>query len=155
MNLINKKKPIIYLSLATLLTIISIMCFYWLKTEYKYQEAQNVTEAFLSTIQQNNYEQAWHLTLGKKSLLGNDFISFQRNMNRQLCTNKKLTITSSHPYQSNGNRLRRLLTNKTIDMPSIGFRLRSTETPSCLISIEMRQNAKGEWRIYNFQSTAG
>ncbi|MEO4047695.1 hypothetical protein AAFN46_11475 [Pseudomonas sp. CAU 1711] len=123
----------------------------WLKAPYANAVASGVAREFLALLQDGRLEQAYALTLKGNGLVGRDLAEFRRVAGRQLCTREALSLLRLHPPQSNGNRLRRWLSGREVEMPSITARFEG----ACLISIELRRDEVGRWRVFNFQSTAG
>ncbi|MFP8780819.1 hypothetical protein [Hydrogenophaga sp. RWCD_12] len=54
------------------------------------------------------------------------------------------------PYQTNGNRLRRLLQGREVDESAI-----SIEFPDCLVRFYLRREGDGVWRVYRVHPHAG
>ena len=125
--------------------------YVWLKAPYANAAARQVAAEFLHLLQAQKIEQAYAMTLRRQGLAGRDLAEFQRVVERQLCTRQALDLIWLHPTQSNGNRLRRRLLGREVEMPSVTARFEG----ACLISIELRRDREGGWRVFNFQSTAG
>lgn len=123
----------------------------WLKAPYANEPAREVAGEFLRLLQTDRPQQAYELTLKEHGLMGRDLAEFRVRARRQLCSREALDLLWLHPPQSNGNRLRRWLSGRELEMPSITARFEG----ACLISIELRRDEAGRWRVFNFQSTAG
>lgn len=125
--------------------------WFWLKAAYRNDAAIEVASQFLQLLQADRQAEAFDLTLSGGGLLGADRQQFAGRIARQLCSREPLTLAWTHPPQSRGNRLRRWLTDAEVEMPSITAHFEG----ACLISIELRRDGQGRWRVFNFQSTAG
>lgn len=123
----------------------------WLKAPYDNAAAWVVAEEFLQLLRDDRVEQAYDLTLKQDGLTGRNLDDFAVLAGRQLCSREPLARVWLHPPQSNGNRLRRWLHDRELDMPSLVARFEG----ACLISIELRRDGAGRWRVHYFQSTAG
>lgn len=121
--------------------------YLWLKAPYAQHEARVVALAFMSLLQQERMEQAYDLTFKRQGELS-EFRDFAK---RQLCTRSPMRLAWFHPPQSNGNRLRRWLHGRQLEMESLTARFEG----DCLISVELRLDDMGRWRVHSFQSTAG
>ncbi|MGL4319050.1 MAG: hypothetical protein ACRCTL_20850 [Pseudomonas sp.] len=123
----------------------------WLKAAYRNDAATDVASQFLQLLQADRQAEAFALTLAGGGLLGTDRQQFAERSARQLCSREALKLAWTHPPQSHGNRLRRWLADADVEMPSLTVHFEG----ACLISIELRQDGQGRWRVFNFQSTAG
>lgn len=123
----------------------------WLKAAYRNDAAIEVASQFLRLLQAERQSEAFDLTLAGAGLLGRDRQQFAERSARQLCSHEALTLVWTHPPQSNGNRLRRWLADANVEMPSLIVHFEG----ACPISIELRRDGQGLWRVFNFQSTAG
>lgn len=123
----------------------------WLKAAYRNDAAIDVASQFLQLLQADRQAEAFALTLAGDGLLGADRQQFAERSARQLCSREALVLAWTHPPQSHGNRLRRWLAETDVEMPSLAVHFEG----ACLISIELRQDGQGRWRVFNFQSTAG
>lgn len=125
----------------------------WLKAPYTHPAAAAVAREFLTQLQAGQLHPAFELTLKEQGLVGRDLAEFQLLVSRQLCSTDDLTLVGQpRPPQSNGNRLRRWLSRQSVEMPSVSFRF---EEGPCLITVELRRDGAGRWRVFHFQSHAG
>ncbi len=122
--------------------------FYWLKAEHRPQEAISQAQNFIDLLQLNKLEDAYQLTL-KNELVGKTDGEFTVTVQRQLCSLNKQTTT--FPFQSNGNRMRRWIGGRSIEPPEVTVEF----TGSCLFGVTLRSVAPGMWKVYHFQSHAG
>lgn len=134
-----------------LLLLSGLAGYAWLKMPYANPAVSGVARDFMRLLQEGRVEQAYALTLKGDGLVGRDLAEFRRVAGRQLCSREALDLVWLHPPQSNGNRLRRWLAGRELEMPSITARFEG----ACLISIELRRDGAGRWRVFHFQSTAG
>ncbi len=123
----------------------------WLKAEYRNDAAIEVASSFLHLLQEGRPDQAFELSLARGGMLSRDRQQFSQNMSYQLCSRKPLEMVWTHPPQSRGNRLRRWLAGAEVEMPSFTVHFDGV----CPISVELRRDSQGRWRVFNFQSTAG
>ncbi|MBC9249809.1 hypothetical protein A9179_05925 [Pseudomonas alcaligenes] len=123
----------------------------WLKAEYRNEAAIEVASTFLRLLQEERPDEAFELALARGGLLSRDRQQFSKSMDYQLCSRRPLEMVWTHPPQSRGNRLRRWLAGTEVEMPSFTVHFDG----ACPISVELRRDAQGRWRVFNFQSTAG
>jgi hypothetical protein len=79
---------------------------------------------------------------------------FRTESHRQLCALSPMTVTSTHPPQTLGNRWRRWWLDRAVEPEMIIVRLENGDTP-CLLAVEVRPRPDGGWKVTYFQSTAG
>lgn len=144
-------RPLLLGLLGIVLLVAAGNAWLWLKAPYRNDAAIEVASAFLQSLQADRQAEAFALTLAGDGLLGADRQQFAAQVQRQLCSREPLPLAWTHPLQSRGNRLRRWLAGDELEMPSLTARFEG----ACLISIELRRDAQGQWRVFNFQSTAG
>lgn len=142
--------------LPLLATLLAVGCgaVLWLHAAPANREAVAVSDEFLLRLEQGRVEQAYALTLQAGSLLGADLAAFARISAGQRCGRGSWQAAGTHPPQSRGNRLRRWLAGREVEMPSVTVRYDGAPNP-CPLSVELRRDVHGAWRIFNFQSTAG
>lgn len=122
--------------------------YFWLKAEHRPQEAIEQAQKFVDLLQQNKLAEAFQLTL-QNQLVGKTAEEFSANVKRQICNLNKQTTT--FPFQSNGNRLRKWLRGRTVEPPEITVEF----TGSCLFGVTLHYVDGGLWKVYFFQSHAG
>jgi hypothetical protein len=148
-----KRRTAGLLGLIVLLAAAAAGGYAWLKAPYAYSTAAGVAREFLTLLQEGQLERAYELTLKRQSLVGRDLAEFQPFAARQLCSSEYLPLVGEpHPPQSNGNRLRRWLAGHEVEMPSVKLRF---EKSPCLMTVELRRDGEGRWRVFYFQSRAG
>lgn len=126
----------------------------WLKVEYRNEPAIAVATRFIVLLHDDHLREAYELTLKSDGLAGRDLPQFRQLAARQRCARGTWQVYALSPPQSRGNRLRRWLSGRQVEMPSITVRYDFAPNP-CPYSIELRRNGQGQWRVFNFQSTAG
>jgi hypothetical protein len=138
------------LRLATIFAITLLSCggFFWLKAEHRPQQAIDQAQTFVNLLQLNKLEDAYQLTL-KNELVGKTDADFATLVKQQMCGVNKHTTT--FPFQSNGNRMRRWIAGRPIEPSDITVEF----TGSCLFGVTLRYVAGGMWKVYFFQSHAG
>lgn len=132
------------------LSVFLVFVWFWLKAPYDCEEAHQAAEKFVELLQKGEIQQAYEMTL-KNSLVGKTEIEFKKKADHQLCS-LNLKLVSHSPLQTNGNRLRRRLKGKEVEMPEIRIEF---ENIPCLFSVSLRHAGKSQWKVHNFQSHAG
>jgi hypothetical protein len=122
--------------------------FWWSKQAYLYPDAVKVSRQFMQHLRNEDYAEAYMLT-SKPNLMGGNLQEFTRYAQRE-CLDDKIFDYASPP-QTNGNRLRRWLKGRGLDQAKINLDF----TGSCLLRVQMNQNAQQEWRVLTFASHAG
>ena len=139
-------KYILFFAAALLIVFLVI----WLKSQHQSSTAIYTAKQFIQHLQAKQFNQAFIL-VKQPSLAGTNQQAFEDIAKKQLgdCTLNKLS--SVFPFQSNGNRLRRLLTGKPIEMAEITVDFAG----SCLFSVTLHHHENGQWQVFKFQSHAG
>jgi hypothetical protein len=133
---------------AVLLALAGVGFFLWLKAEHVPAVPIQTAQAFIDYLHANNYESASALTMrnGYTGKTPDELVVASR---RQLC---KLTRrVGTFPFQSNGNRLRRWLSGREVEMPEVQVEF----VGDCLFGVTLRHVGGGQWKVYNFASHAG
>lgn len=131
----------VFLPLLVLLAV-------WLKSEYTPSGAVQVSEAFIQKLEAKQFEQAFELTV-KQGYVGRTPNELRDISGRELC--KIDRRASTFPFQSNGNRLRRLVTGMEVEMPQVQVEF----SGACLFGVTVRRTAGNTWRVFRFASHAG
>lgn len=97
---------------------------FWIKREHKPEEAIAATHAYIEAVEANP---GWKARL-------------------RSCVNP----TSFTPFQTKGNRLRRLAGNTDPDPPEV-----SVDFFDCSVRFYLRKQKSGSWQVYKVQSHAG
>lgn len=138
----------IFLSTIVAVALLAAGGFFWLKAEHRPEEAIAQAQNFINFVQENKLEEAYQLTL-QNQLVGKTVGDFSVNVKNQICSLNKQTTT--FPFQSNGNRMRKWLRGRPIEPPEITVEF----TGSCLFGVTLRYVEGGLWIVYFFQSHAG
>ncbi|MDP5239258.1 hypothetical protein Q9Q94_06940 [Uliginosibacterium sp. 31-16] len=120
----------------------------WVKSEHSPEEAVQVASSFLKMLEESHFSQAFELSV-KQGYVGDSPEALQAISARELCKVDRLVSTS--PFQSNGNRLRRLVMGRDVEMPQIQVEF----SGACLLGVTLRRTARNEWRVYRFARHAG
>lgn len=120
----------------------------WLFSEYQPTQAYQVAVEFVQLVKAKELQTAYELT-AKNSLVGRDAQTFQTVV-EHTCLEGRGRI-GVFPSQTNGNRLRRWLSGRKVDIDEIGFEF---EDPICPITLKLRRNANNDWKVYFFESHA-
>ncbi len=121
---------------------------WWAKSEYTPTEAKQVAEEFLQRLEARQFSQAFELTV-KQGYVGQTSDELQAISGREFCRTDQLSYT--FPFQSNGNRLRRWLYGKEVDMPQVVVEF----TGQCLLGVVVRKTESNTWRVFRFARHAG
>ncbi len=122
----------------------------WLKANYPQKEAINVARSFLAYLETEQFNSAFTLSV-KQGDVGNSPTELQAIAERELCHVDSLRGT--HPFQSNGNRLKRWIAGREIEMPELTVEFSAT-SPPCLLSVKLRWQ-DNQWRVFRFYRHAG
>jgi hypothetical protein len=122
--------------------------FAWLKAEHRPSDAIAQAEAFVSLLKAGEFSGAYDLTV-KNDVTGKTLVNFEALVKQQFCALEKTTTT--FPFQSNGNRLRRWYQGRIIDLEEVTVEF----TGSCLFGVTLRNLSPQSWKVSYFQSHAG
>lgn len=126
----------------------------WLKAPYRNEPALAVATNFLDLLQDDRLAEAYELTLKADGLAGQDLAQFRQISAHQRCARGTWQVYALSPPQSHGNRLRRWWNGREVEMPAVRVRYDFAPNP-CPFTVELRRNRQGQWRVFNFQRTAG
>ena len=113
-------------------------------------EAVRVASTYVHALQNDDDIRALAMT----GLSGSVRDRFALDSHRQLCARTPMTVVSTHPPQTVGNRWRRWLSDRPIEPDVITVRLENRDVP-CLLAVSVRPRPQGGWQVSGFQSTAG
>ncbi|MDR2188569.1 MAG: hypothetical protein LBE62_11045 [Azonexus sp.] len=133
------------IALAILLAPIPI---FWLKAEHTPTAAIQAAESFLKLRDARQFAQAFDLTV-KQGYVGLTPDELRAISDREC---KATKFMRTHPHQSNGNRLRRLIFGREIDMPEVHVEF--VNSP-CLLRVTVRKTETNTWRVFYFAGHAG
>lgn len=135
--------PVIVLVLAVIAATV------WLKAEHVPGAAKRVAQEFVDRLQAAQFARAHQLTVRNNGYVGTTPAEFEGIARRQFCKVTRLAGTS--PFQSNGNRLRRWLGAREVEMPEVRVEFEG----ACLFGVSVRHVGAGQWLVYSFASHAG
>ncbi|MES2934547.1 MAG: hypothetical protein V4805_13785 [Pseudomonadota bacterium] len=121
---------------------------WWMKSEYTPVEPIRVAQEFLQKLKEEQFAQAFELTV-KHGYVGRTPAELQEISQGQLC--KVERMVSTFPFQSNGNRLRRLVSGREIEMPQVSVEFAG----DCLLGVTVHRTKSKEWRVFGFANHAG
>ena len=136
--------------IAMLLFAISLLASFWLKSAHKPALAIQTAQQFLAHLQAKAFNNAYALTT-HNGLVGKTALELELITKQQLCSEKPLHFAWTAPFQSKGNRLRRLLSGREVEMTEVIVEL---ENSGCLMSFTLRRT-NDDWKVISFQSHAG
>lgn len=137
-----------YSALAFAVLLCAVGAAWWSQLPYAPTEPIQVAQSFVQNLQAAHYTQAFELTV-KQGYLGSTPDALGAVARREFCKVDRLVSTS--PHQSHGNRLRRLLLGREVDMPQVQVEFEG----ACLLGVTLRRQSDGSWRVYRFASHAG
>lgn len=120
----------------------------WLLSKHHPAQAYDVAVRFLQLVKAKDLDSAYNLT-AKNSLVGRDNVAFQKIVAR-MCLSTQGDGTT-FPLQTNGNRLRRWLNGRDIEMEEVGVEF---EGLLCPMTIKLRQGPDKAWKVYFFENHA-
>ena len=110
---------------------------------------QQVAEEFVDHIRKERFEAAQSLLLSRH-IVGKDYPdeSFAGYAHRQLCPDLK--VVEVFPPQSRGNRVRRWLDGRDVEMPEVQVQFQG----QCHVRVVLRRETDGSWKVFNFGNHA-
>lgn len=137
-----------YGALACAVLLCAMGAAWWSQLPYTLAAPIQVAQDFVQNLEAVQYTQAFELTV-KQGYVGNTPEALGAVARREFCKVDRLVSTS--PHQTHGNRLRRLLLGREVDMPQVQVEFEGT----CLLGVTLRKQRDGSWRVYRFASHAG
>ncbi len=115
--------------------------------------AIRVSEEFVQRLSSNQLEAAYELT-EKNQLVGENFADFKIKVSRNWYSALKMkpALVGSHPPQSYGNRWKRWLQGREVEMPEVTIQYLVNGIPNFKVRLVYLGNQ--QWRVMDFQSTA-
>ena len=145
----HARHPVIILaSIVIALGAALALALYWLKRPYGAPDQVRFADEFVQMLGYGRFEVAYDLTF-KNKLVGTTLPEFEIFARRQLCGT--LSKTEVFPPQTNGNRLRLLLSGADVEMPEVGVQYEG----ACFFKVTLRRSPGGTWKVFNFGSHAG
>ncbi|MFZ2266822.1 MAG: hypothetical protein WAV95_04510 [Azonexus sp.] len=120
----------------------------WLQAEHEPSAPIEVAQAFLAHLEARQVARAYELTT-QSGPLGSTLGQFETLASRLPYGNTRLL--GSHPFQTNGNRLRRWAAGREIEMPEVHVEF----SGQCLLRVTLRRTLGGQWRVSKLSSHAG
>jgi hypothetical protein len=121
---------------------------WWMKSEHIPEEPIALARGFLQKLRAQQFDDAFEVSV-KRGFVGHTPDELRTVAERELCSANRWVSIS--PFQSNGNRLRRLLLAREIEMPQVQVEFEG----GCLLGVTVRRQKGGGWRVYRFASHAG
>ena len=123
----------------------------WAKSPHDQAGAVVVAQAFLSRLENRDLAGAHDLTV-KSGHAGRSVEEFGKLVQGEADACWRGQFRSSHPPQTNGNRLRRWLQGESMDMQEVNLEF---VQGTCLLSVRLRRTSDPGWKVYYFASHAG
>jgi hypothetical protein len=120
----------------------------WLTSPHTPEAPMHVAQEFLRRLEARQFEQAFELTV-RQGAVGRTPEELRALSERALC--RVGAPVSTHPPQSQGNRLRRRLSGREVEMPEV----RVEFAGGCLLGVTVVFTADRQWRVSRFASHAG
>jgi hypothetical protein len=122
----------------------------WLKAQYHPPAAVHVAQEFVTELTAGRFAQALELTT-KNPYTGRQPSELADIASHNLCQVQADKVLQVFPLQSNGNRLRRRLAGRELDMPEVIIEFAG----DCPFSVTVRRTPSQDWKVSSFQSHAG
>ena len=145
--MISIAKRSTYAAVACALALIA-MSFWWLRAEHTPEAPIRVAQEFLKKLEAKQFAQAFELTV-KQGYVGRTPEELQEVSRQALCELDRMV--STFPFQSNGNRLRRFVSGREIEMAQVLVEFEGR----CLLGVTVQRTKDQAWRVYRFASHAG
>ena len=135
------------LATAIALCLVVIGAWTWLKQQHPAREQTQLAEKFVGLLRSHRFAEAYELTMKTRMFLPTNE-DFARFAPRQVCGTFKMV--GVFPYQSNGNRLRRLMSGHEVEMPELHVQYEG----DCGFRVTLRRDTDYTWKVYKFVSHA-
>jgi hypothetical protein len=119
----------------------------WLRKQYEAKEQIELAERFVELLRSQRLAEAYELTMKSRMELPTTE-KFAEFAPRQLCG--KFKLVEVFPFQSNGNRLRRRITGREVEMPELDMQYMG----DCAFRVTIRRDAAQQLKVYKFGSHA-
>jgi hypothetical protein len=123
---------------------------WWLKAGYVPSQPIRVAQAFVADMEAGQFAQAYELTM-KNTYTGRTVSELADIYRLNRCHSQAEQVLWTFPFQSNGNRLRRKLTGRAVDMPKITIEFAG----KCPFNVTVRRTPSNAWKVFYFQAHAG
>lgn len=122
--------------------------YHWLKAGYTQIKPRRIAHEFHQLLKSGNFQDAHQLTV-KSGFVGRTPAELATIAKRHCLNADHFAYT--FPFQSNGNRLRRWILGKEVEMDDVSVEF---DGP-CLLEIRIHHMDDGAWKISYFASHAG
>ncbi len=102
---------------------------------------------FLRLLKARELDKAYELTT-KAGLVGADAAAFQKKVAGECLEGRG--VSYMFPPQTNGNRLRRWIYRRDVEMPEVGVEF---EDPLCPVRMTLRRDQNKKWKVYFLKAT--
>ena len=134
--------------ISSLILLSGLVFYFWSKSEYHPNEAINVAQEFLHHLELQELPAAYALTVQNNEYVGKTLTEFSSLSSKESC--KSVLFKSTFPFQSNGNRLRRWLAGKEVDMLEVSVEF------ECWYPYRVTlRRVDGGWKVFYFGAHAG
>lgn len=137
------------ISTVLIVSLLSISGWYWLQQTYTPPAAIQTAEQFLKYMQTENDKAAFELTV-KQGYVGTSPQALS-DISLRHCLVVDSQYAYSFPPQTRGNRLRRWWNGQTLEQTQLNLEF----TGTCLLSVRLKYQPNGAWKVYYFASHAG
>jgi hypothetical protein len=121
----------------------------WLGSNARQEVPVSLALEFVHLLHAKQFSEA--LALAEKSpYVGSSASELERIAGRQLCSSAERLVGTS-PVQTNGNRVRRWLSQSQIEMSELHVELEG----DCLLRVTLRHSPGTGWHVYSIASHAG
>jgi hypothetical protein len=143
--------------LAAVAALLAAALWVWLKTPYSQPQPRQVAVAFLTQLQAGDFAAAHALTV-KSGYVGRTPQELaQLSQSARFCPDS-YAFNYTHPTQTQGNRLRRWLAGRDIEMSEVLVDFSCLQADGQLAGLwgaKLRRAADGVWRVTQFGLHAG
>ena len=152
--------------IKTLLLIVAVLCafsaWFWARSQHNPTAAIRVASNFVNSLHRGDLESAYELTV-RTGDVGSSFKEFSAIADREWFGHIRAMNISDirtraiFPFQSNGNRLRRRLSGRFVEMPvlTIDFLIESKDGLRVVpFEVRCRYGDDGQWKVSYFQAHA-
>jgi hypothetical protein len=150
----KRAKAVLYgLTAAVILTIGAAYAL--VRLRYLPREPLEISRNFIDLIQAGDLDRAYLMT-DRGAAVGPTLAAFQANIRRQLGVDlfpmrRPVELIGVHGFQSYGNRLRRWIMGRKIDLDQVTC----DYFVGLPLEVRLRSDDRGRWQITFFQSHAG
>jgi hypothetical protein len=144
--ILKSKIGMIIVVISSLMVLAGLVIYFWTKAEYHPTDAIAVAQKFLQHLERREFPEAYALTVQNNEYVGKTLATFSSNA--EPCASRLFKYT--FPFQSNGNRLRRWLSGKEVEMFEVGVEFECPYPYKIVL-----RRVFGQWKILNYGAHAG